>query len=384
MVNVVSFPDRSQGFVPHRLTEARLALQISRDELGRNVGLTGQAIGYYEGGGRRPDMETLLRIADALRQPVTFFLRAGSPLPATVGTRFFRAIGPKSNRLNNSLDVKTKWLWEIVDRISKLVRLPVVKLPIVDGTPNGSEYTLDEVAEIATATRRAWGLGDGPIANMIALAETYGIIVSRYEMGSEHIDAFSCWIDGRPFILLGTDKSSSCRSRFDVAHELGHIILHHGIGQDDLTSKNLRERLEREAHWFAGSFLFPKASLLSELYSTRTSHLTGLKRRWRMSMQAIAHYAKEVGMIDDAQYVLFRKTITKNGWLRKEPLDDEIPMEQPGMLLKAVKLLIERGILPPMGLEAENGFSLEMVHRLCGALPSPALRAGPSLTLVSS
>lgn len=383
MANVVRFPDRSQGFVPHRLTEARLALQISRDELGRNVGLTGQAIGYYEAGSRCPDMEVLLRIAEALQQSVIFFLRAGHPLPATVGTRFFRSVGPKSSRLNASLDVKTKWLWEVVDRIAKLVRLPVVHLPMPDRASESGEYSLSEIAEIATATRRMWGLGDGPIANMIALLETHGVIVSRYEMGSEKIDAFSCWIEGRPFVLLGSDKNSSCRSRFDAAHELGHIILHHGSSQDDLNGKRTRERLEQEAHWFAGSFLFPKSALLSEFYSTRTSHLTGLKRRWRMSMQAIAHYTKEVGAIDDAQYVLFRKTITKNGWLRNEPLDDEIPMEQPGMLLKALKLLTERGNLPPTGLEAENGFSLDMVHRLCGVLPTAAPQPGPSLSLVS-
>ncbi len=145
----------------------------------------------------------------------------------------------------------------------------------------------------------------------------------------------------------------------------------------------MRERLEREAHWFAGAFLFPRTALLAEFYSTRTSHLIGLKRRWRMSMQAIAHQCKEVGQLDEAQYILFRKQVTKHKWLRKEPLDDEIPLEQPGLLPKAVRLLVDREVIPPSGFEGENGFSLEMVQRLCGVVPEPTAPRAPTLTLVS-
>lgn len=358
-------------------------MAMPREELGRQVGLTGQAIGNYEGGERRPDMDVLLRIAEVLGQPVTFFLRPGVNAPEVFGTRFFRSVGPKSNRTNAALDVKTKWLWEVVDRVSRFIRLPATKLPMPERAAGAEAFTQEEVEGIATATRRFWGLGDGPIANMIALLETNGVVVSRLEMGSERVDAFSCWIEGRPYILLGSDKESCCRSRFDAAHELGHLVLHRGIAQDELAEKRVRERLEREAHWFAGAFLFPRAALLAEFYSTRTSHLIGLKRRWRMSMQAIAHHCKEVGQLDEAQYILFRKQVTKQKWLRKEPLDDEIPLEQPGLLPKAVRLLIDREIVPPSGFEGENGFSLEMVQRLCGIVPEPAAPRAPTLTLVS-
>jgi hypothetical protein len=101
-------------------------------------------------------------------------------------------------------------------------------------------------------------------------------------------------------------------------------------------------------------------------------------------MQAIAHRCKEVGQLDESQYILFRKQVTKHKWLRKEPLDDEIPLEQPGLLPKAVRLLIDREIIPPSGFEGDNGFSLEMVHRLCGFAPEPAAPRVPTLTLVSS
>src|SRR5262245_42584877 len=109
MDNLFTFPDRASGFIPQRLIEARLVRQMSRAELARELGVTGQAIGYYESGDRRPDMSVLLRIAEILSQPVSFFLRSGPSLEGPLGTRFFRSIGTRSNKVNNALDVKTKW-----------------------------------------------------------------------------------------------------------------------------------------------------------------------------------------------------------------------------------------------------------------------------------
>ena len=102
------------------------------------------------------------------------------------------------------------------------------------------------------------------------------------------------------------------------------------------------------------------------------SHLEGLKARWRVSMQAIAHRAKDIGAIDEYQYILFRKQISYNKWLTVEPLDNEIPLEQPTFLLKCWKLLVDRGRVPEFATEDAVGFSLELVQRLCGVVPDQA------------
>jgi transcriptional regulator with XRE-family HTH domain len=93
MTDIVTFPDRATGFVAQRLIEARYVLQMSRAELGRELGITGQAIGYYEIGERIPDMSILLRISKVLNQPVSFFLRASPSIEEVRETRFFRSIG---------------------------------------------------------------------------------------------------------------------------------------------------------------------------------------------------------------------------------------------------------------------------------------------------
>src|SRR6185437_4995580 len=318
MPNVLAFPDRARGFVPERLTEARQAMQMSRAELAREVEITGQAIGYYESGERKPDMDLLLRIAAILKQPVTFFLHSPVAKETKANARFFRSVGPKSNKINLALDVRTRWLWEMVQFIVRYVPLPKPNFPAVPAPKAANGYSLDEIETIATATRRHWGLGDGPIANVTALLETHGAIVSRLEIGSEKIDSFSCWIDGRPYIFLGSDKGSYARSRFDAAHELLHLILHSDISQEDLENKRVRDRVEREANWFAGAFLLPRQTLFSEFYSTRANHLLGLKRRWGVSMQAIAHRCKTIGAIDEGDYIAFRKQLSAKGELSNE------------------------------------------------------------------
>jgi transcriptional regulator with XRE-family HTH domain len=242
MNNLFALPDRTTSFIPQRLIEARLSCEMSRAELARAIDLSGQAIGHYETGERRPDMSVLLRLAQILSQPVSFFLKPSPSIEGQIGTRFFRAVGTRSNKKNYALDVRTKWLWELVCFVSGHINLPQPDFPGVAPATNEAGYTPAEIEDIATATRRQWGLGDGPIANVIALFETHGIIVTRFELGSEEIDAFSCWIRRRPYILLGSEKCSCSRSRFDAAHELGHLLLHRHIGQEEIeNNKEVRD-----------------------------------------------------------------------------------------------------------------------------------------------
>jgi Zn-dependent peptidase ImmA (M78 family)/transcriptional regulator with XRE-family HTH domain len=361
--NIFQFPDRAAGVIPQRLADARIALQLSRADVARMLEITGTAIGHYENGDRRPDMNTLLQLARILRQPVSFFFNEVTGSRNKKKVRFFRSVGPKSNKTNMALDIRADWLCEFVQKLSDAgIRLPTPNVPFFDDVDHDGQYTLEQIEYIAARARRRWNMGDGPINNMVALLESQGVIVSRFELGSEKIDAFSCWIDSRPYILLGSDKGSAVRSRFDAAHELGHLILHRDISQDDMESKVTRDRIEREANWFAGSFLLPRTLLFREFYSTRATHLKGLKQRWLVSMQAIAHRARDIGAIDENQYVSFRIQMTKRKELSKEPLDDVIPIEKPGLLYNAWNKLVEKGRLPEFDSEETMGISLDVLR----------------------
>ena len=61
---------------------------------------------------------------------------------------------------------------------------------------------------------------------------------------TKNVDAFSCWRNDEPYVFLNTFKSTE-RSRFDSAHELGHLVLHrHGGAKQGRSA-------EYEAHLFA-------------------------------------------------------------------------------------------------------------------------------------
>ncbi len=381
--NIFQFPDRSVGVVPQRLADARVALQLSRADVARALEVTGTAIGHYESGDRRPDMNTLLKLAQTLQQPISFFFKETPVNLNKKRVRFFRSVGPKSNKMNMALDVRINWLWEFVQMLLDAgIRLPTPNIPFFNEIDHEDGYSLDQVEYIAALTRRHWKMGDGPINNMVALLESQGVILCRLQIRSEKIDAFSCWVDGRPYILLGSDKGSSVRSRFDAAHELGHLILHRDISQDDMEARATRVRIEHEANWFAGAFLLPRGSLFKEFYSTRASHLRGLKQRWLVSMQAIAHRAKDIGAIDENQYVAFRIQMTKRKELTKEPLDDLIPMERPGLLFNAWNKLVDNGRLPALDSDETLGISLNVLRDHFGrTVELPVRKANPTLPI---
>lgn len=103
-------------------------------------------------------------------------------------------------------------------------------------------------AAAARTIRQYWAIGERPIGNMVKLLETKGVRVFSLAENTRNVDAFSCWRNDEPYIFLNTFKSTE-RSRFDAAHELGHLVLHkHGGARQGRSA-------EHEAHLFCGLIL---------------------------------------------------------------------------------------------------------------------------------
>ena len=98
-----------------------------------------------------------------------------------------------------------------------------------------ANFELDEnlIEKYAKELRACWGLGNGPVVNLTNVAQKNGIMISQMPLGVSKIDAFSVWYDGIPYIFLSADKLSNARIRFDIAHELGHLIMHSDIYSED-------------------------------------------------------------------------------------------------------------------------------------------------------
>jgi Zn-dependent peptidase ImmA (M78 family) len=173
---------------------------------------------------------------------------------------------------------------------------------------------------------------DEPIDDIVRELERHGAVVARLRLTEDGIDAFSWPGLERPVVILGVDKDDRARSRFDAAHELGHVVMH----RDHPRSAD--RDLERQAHRFASSFLLPSDRLKEEWEPGRLNwrDLMTLKRRWQMSLAALLYRARQDELLTPTAYESAVKYISRVGWRKREP-GDLGPPERPRLLRKAVR-----------------------------------------------
>jgi Zn-dependent peptidase ImmA (M78 family)/transcriptional regulator with XRE-family HTH domain len=370
--NIIEFPKESRAapvrrLIPHRLRDARKAKRMTQGGLGEIVGVTRQAISAYESSEKSPDSETFARIIDALEQPTAFFTRDDLSLFGEEKPRFFRKCGPETLRKNEACEILGRWFVQTVKYYDDYVNFPKVNVPDPPPTTETESYSLEEIEGTAEVCRHAWGLGVGPISNVLALLESKGIVVCRYEMENEKIDAFSFWNGGRPFIFMASDKESVARHRYDLAHELGHLILHKWVEAEELKIPKTLKRLEAEADTFAGAFLLPRRSFPNEVYTSRLDAFVELKKRWRVSIQSMIYRCRDLEIIDADQFTNLYKQISFRKWRTKEPLDDPnvMPLEQPKLLRRAVELILEGKRKHPDEVLSDLNFSAGLIEDFC-------------------
>jgi Zn-dependent peptidase ImmA (M78 family) len=188
-----------------------------------------------------------------------------------------------------------------------------------------------DAAEVARELRRRWTVPAGPINNLIRLVESAGVVVVFRSFGTTGQDAVSTWPQepGRPPMMLVNADVSADRLRFTVAHELGHLVMHAMLGDNQ----------EKEANVFAGEFLAPANEIRTHLEGLTTSdfrRLMALKVEWGMSMAALIRRAHDLQTISDRQYREFQVRLGKLGWRTSEPGD--VVRENPSVIGKIIAL----------------------------------------------
>lgn len=353
-----------------RLTEARLAKRITQTELSKRVGVTRQSISYYEMGQKSPEPLVMSRIAAELEQPLYYFTKQAEESFGVHGANFFRKVGADTKRRNMASAVYAKWLSCAAYQFNSVANFP--KLAIPEYEPNGDgcdSYTDEEIEDIAEEVRSHFGLGLGPISNMVRLLESKGVIIARVQMTGEKVEAFSYWSGEQPFIILSSDKKSAARSRFDAAHELGHLCLHKWVGEEQLQDKDRLKQIESEADRFAGAFLLPKKSFPNEVFSSKAEGFIPLKSRWKVSIQAMIYRCKNLGLFDDHQVTNLYKQISYKKWRTIEPLDrgnNALVIEEPLLLKKIAELVFDSGALTVGEYKRKVGYSDNDLSQLIG------------------
>ena len=147
-----------------------------------------------------------------------------------------------------------------------------------------------------------------------------------------------------------------------MAHELGHIVLHPWSEDIESLSKDEFKARERQANMFASAFLLPKDNFLRDIsqYPTDLQYYRFLKKKWKVSIQAMVVRAKQLNAISPSQYQYMFRQISKKGWRTKEP-DDNPGVLNESIFQGAIDLLYENNILSARTLLEEfrkSGVSL--------------------------
>jgi Zn-dependent peptidase ImmA (M78 family)/DNA-binding XRE family transcriptional regulator len=319
-----------------RLRMARELRGLTQVQLAREAGsVTSASVSQFENGHARPATSTLRRLSVALRVPLSFFA-APTRLPAQEQVNgFFRSLRSTSPRDRQQALAYVQLARELALELEKFVALPELDLPRFPVDAEREFYSA-EIEEIASQVRDHWKIPDGPIENMARLLEKSGIVVIRFRVSTEKVDAFCVDFPDRPVVALGADKGLRDRSRFDAAHELGHLVMH-GAGQvGDKVA-------ERQANEFAAAFLMPAGDIKPELPSRLDwPTLLRLKTRWHVSIAALLVRAKTLDVMDEHTYAQAWKALSARGWRKVEPGNLGNP-EVPVLLQRAVELTKKNG-----------------------------------------
>lgn len=331
-----------QKFVGARLRQAREAFGLSVESLGQMLGVSRQAIDQFERG-KSPSAEHLLRLCSILNKPSNYFYR---PMVANYAdeTIFFRKLKKAPIVEIKSGRALTEWIGEVTVLLHEEVDFPELKIPVVGPfSSNPLLISREEIETAANEVRRQWGLGEVPIVDLVGTMETNGIIVVRMNFHSHDVDGLSVWDSniGRPIVVLNADKASAVRSRFDAAHELGHLLLHRSISKEDLRSYD--KEIESQAHYFASCLLLPAATFTKGIFNASMLELQSLKQHWRVSIAAMIVRLEGLGILDKDSTRRAWANYNRRGWKTVEPFDKEWVPESPRLLKEAIEILVELG-----------------------------------------
>ena len=356
---------RKNGAVPSRIRLARESRGYSQADLASLIDVSRQAVNQYEMGRVKPSDAVLLRLSGELNYPLAFFEKKGSVSDSGCPV-FFRSRSTAKAHERAAACAKINIFKEIADYFERYLEFPAVNIPDVVYRNVCQELGMEDIEGYAMALREYWGLGDGPIPNLMHVIQRNGIMVSEMRIGYGKIDAFSVFRDGRPYIFLCRDKESNANLRFSIAHELGHMVMHSDLVDDkDLDKPVIDRRLEAEATIFAGAFLMPAESFGRDVKSSSIDHFVGLKGKWLASISSMIYRCDDLGLLSENQIRYLKGQMTKRGYWRREPLDDLIQIETPFLLKQATGLLLDSVKVSRSQIVDGIGCSADEIERYC-------------------
>lgn len=314
--------------IGERIKIARQAANLSLRALAEEVGVSAMAISKYERDLDTPSSSVLLRLARALNLKAEYFFRTRQ---VTLSLPCYRKRVSLPKKQERALLAQIQgWLERYLEVESFFAseKMPVFYLPEKLKLQGSSLEKIEAVEDVAQTLRQEWKLGLDPIENVVELLEDQGIKIGLAG-DYDDFDACTIWANENVPIIAVKRNLPGDRQRFDLAHELGHLVLETAEKVD----------AEKAAHRFAGAFLVPAPAALYELGERRNTldlhELYLLKHKYGLSMQGWIYRAKELGVISESTADGLFQLFGRKGWRKSEP-GDQLPSETPKRMTRLV------------------------------------------------
>ena len=302
-----------------RIRQAREIKGLTQKELADAIGVDQSTVARWERDVVAASDAQIELISFATKFPVAFFRRS-------IGPEF--PFGSLMNRARKSL------LSQDRDRLRQVGRLTFELASVLADkfstipvhVPQADARDPRQAAQVA---RNAFGLSpDTPITSIINRLERNGVFVFAIPDEIDEHDAYSLWADTdprKPVIVVSAGKPGD-RLRWNVAHELGHLVMHRSL------DGTLAER-EDQADLFASELLLPEVAMRVELQPPLTlTRFAEVKAKWGVSIQAAINCALSLRLITERQRKYQFMQLSSLGWRKHEPV--AIPLERPRLLRK--------------------------------------------------
>lgn len=291
------------------LTVVRESQEMSQTKLAAAAGISQSAVSQIEAGVITPTDDVVERLAGELHCPVSLLQvpLQFQQLPVT----FFRRKSRVRVRDVKAIRARVNLYRLRIEILLRAFDLPEARILHVDAERDGLSPS-----EAAQRLRVYWNVPPGPIVDLTALIEAYGIIVVPIDFGNDAVDGLSLYepSDTVPPMIFVNPNFPPDRWRMSLAHELGHIVLHHHL---NVPPSN--EQLEDEAFEFAAELLMPKREIAAQLRHVSMHRLASLKVHWRVAMGALLMRAQRLGYITKSRAKPLWIQLRKGGM--REPVE---------------------------------------------------------------
>lgn len=255
--------------VGQRVRQARQRAGLAAAVVAEQAGLTPDKLSKIENGRRRVALGELPALADALHVPVSALLGTSDATPLALALAH-RVAATAPDSASSGMRARAVEILEAEVRLGRAGGLPPRQLS-ADGAavqqlaaaefsamPRTAPEAQRQGRSLAEKVRRVLDLGIAAVGDLAGLIEMHlgaDVALSPLGEGSDGL----CAHDGEAALIVANTDVSAGRTRFTLAHELGHHLLRdpRSVIDERLDDMLGATYVERRVNAFAGHLLLP-------------------------------------------------------------------------------------------------------------------------------